>query len=346
VGVIAKKGTAGRIVFHIKKYLIVYSMMAIAVGYLMGLSFHQVVVDNTAVFKHISTVFVFFMIYPMMINLNLSELPRAAKEPRPIILSLIYNFVLTPIITYILVLSFISNKDIALGIFLVMLIPGSSMSIGYTGLSRGSIEVATIALAVNFALIPVVMPLILSLVGSAYSVTIPLRDLMVTVLVVLILPMFLGDLTRRAIIKYKGEEKLLKEYKPLFSLVTMISMLFIIWVIFFLKAELIQKQWHFLVDMAIFAGLYLIIAMPLFTWLDKKASLSYRDHMGIIYLSTGKNNGTAIAIAMMAFTPLVALPAATLPLFQIIFMLVYLNLSVRLEGYFSSEKESLRYRSD
>jgi len=70
--------------------------------------------------------------------------------------------------------------------------------------------------------------------------------------------------------------------------------------------------------MARFAGICLIVAMPLFTWLDKKFSLSYRDHMDIIYLSTGKNNGTAIA--MMAFTSLVALPAAALPLFQIIFI--------------------------
>ena len=331
-------GGIHRVVFHIKKYLIVYSLLAISVGYLMGLSYHQVVADNAAIFKHISTVFVFFMIYPMMINLSLSQLPKAFKKPRPIILSLVYNFVLTPIITYILVLSFISNKDIALGIFLVMLIPGSSMSIGYTGLSKGSIEMATIALAVNFALIPVVMPFILSIVGSAYSVTIPLGDLMFTILIVLILPMFLGDFTRRGIIKYRGEEKLLRDYKPIFSLVTMISMLFIIWVIFFMKAELIQKQWHFLVDMAIFAGIYLIVAMPLFTWLDKKFSLSYKDHMGIIYLSSGKNNGTAIAIAMMAFTPLVALPAATLPLFQIIFMLGYLNLAERIERYFSSKK--------
>jgi len=51
--------------------------------------------------------------------------------------------------------------------------------------------------------------------------------------------------------------------------------------------------------------------------------ISYDDHMGIVFASTGKNNGTAIALATAAFSPLVAVPAATLPIFQIIW--VYSN---------------------
>lgn len=35
--------------------------------------------------------------------------------------------------------------------------------------------------------------------------------------------------------------------------------------------------------------------------------------MAVVFTSTGKNNGTAIAIAPMAFSPIVAIPVETIP---------------------------------
>jgi len=52
----------------------------------------------------------------------------------------------------------------------------------------------------------------------------------------------------------------------------------------------------------------------------------YEDHMGMVFASTGKNEGTAIAIATTAFSPLVAVPAAMMPIFQIVFLVGYLKL--------------------
>ena len=60
----------------------------------------------------------------------------------------------------------------------------------------------------------------------------------------------------------------------------------------------------------------------------------------ILFARTGKNNGTAIAIAMMAFPPLVAVPAATMPIFQIVFLVLYLKMAQWLRAYFA-RSESL-----
>lgn len=62
--------------------------------------------------------------------------------------------------------------------------------------------------------------------------------------------------------------------------------------------------------------------------------------MGIAFLSAGKNNGTAIAIALMALNPLTAIPAATLPIFQIIFSIGYVQLAGRVKRLFSQPKVS------
>jgi hypothetical protein len=52
--------------------------------------------------------------------------------------------------------------------------------------------------------------------------------------------------------------------------------------------------------------------------------------MAVVFASTGKNNGTAIAIAAMAFSPMVAIPAATMPIFQVLLLVGYLKLAAGL----------------
>ena len=319
---------------NLQKYLLLYSLIAIFLGLVLGANFR---VQNKPLMSDIATALVFLMIYPMMINLNISRFPLFLKKPKTILLSLIYNFVITPLISILMIHFFISDPNLAVGFLLVMLIPGSSMSIGYTGLAGGSLEVATIALGINFILIPVLLPIFMHIMSSSYHVAIPIWVLIKTILLVLILPMILGDLTRRAILKRGGKKKFI-EIKPFLSTITMVSMLLIVALIFFMKADLLIKKWQILALLSMVTLIYILVMLAIITWIDKRAGLSYAEHMGIVFLSTGKNNGTAIAIAMLAFNPMVAIPAATLPLFQIIFLILYLHFSEKIKNYFG-EKE-------
>jgi len=149
--------------------------------------------------------------------------------------------------------------------------------------------------------------------------------------------MVLGDLTRRLILRGAGKTGY-EAAKPLLSTVTMVGMLLVVAVIFFTKAELLAEKWRVLIPLAVVTLLYLIVMFPLMTWINRRAGLSYEEHMGIAFLSTGKNNGTAIAIALMAFNPLTAIPAATLPLFQIIFSIIYVQLAPRVKRFFGVPK--------
>jgi len=319
---------------HLKKYLLLYSIFAIAFGWFLGLQFPTVAINNKKFFSSMITVIVFLMIYPMMINLNLGKIPKVFKRPKPIALSLIYNFILTPILSFLLIALFIHNKTLALGFLLVMIIPGSSMSIGYTGLAGGDIEVATLSLGVNFLLIPVMLPIWLKVLGTAYNVPIPLGLLIKTILIVLIIPMFLGDITRRGILKKFSTEKFLN-LKPLFGSITMIMMLLIVTLIFFLKAPLLLKKWQIIVNLAFVNTIFLIIMLLFITILNRIINFTYKEHMAISFLSTGKNNGTAIAIATLGFAPLVAIPAAVLPIFQIILLILYLKMENPIKKIFN-----------
>ena len=325
-----------KITKHLKTNLLWYALLAIAAGWVSGMIFPEYISENKKVLSTLITLFVFMMIYPMMINLNLGKIPGVLKEPKPILLTIFYNFIVTPLISLLFVKFFIHDSEIALGFMLVMLIPGSSMSLGYTGLVEGSLEIATVAMGFLFVLIPILMPFFIHILGKTYNVAIPMGLLLKTVIIVLIIPMIAGDLTRRGIIKSKGMDGY-KTVKPLFSLITMVTMLLMVTLIFMLKAPVLFKQWKVVINLAAITLAYLAVMFSLMTVLDKLLKINYKQHMAIAFLSTGKNNGTAIAIAMLAFSPLVAIPAAILPLFQIIFSIGYVQLFRRIKSYFGEK---------
>ena len=320
---------------NLKTNLLWYALASIAAGWVLGLLFPSVSVRHSGLFKTITTVLVFFMIYPMMVNLNITKMADVARNPKAVLLSLAYNFLVTPALSLTFATLFFRNSpQIALGFWLVMLIPGSSMSLGYTGLTKGNLEVGAIALGLNFVVVPFVLPFVMHLLSGAYRIHVPLRSLIWTVVLVLLLPMVLGDLTRRAVLR-AGGKKGFEAVKPLLSAVTMVGMLLVVAVIFFTKAQLLAEKWRILIPLALVTFLYLLVMFPIMTWVNRLAGLTYEEHMGIVFLSAGKNNGTAIAIALMAFNPLTAIPAATLPIFQIIFSIGYVQLAGRVKRLFS-----------
>lgn len=81
---------------------------------------------------------------------------------------------------------------------------------------------------------------------------------------------------------------------------------------------------------------FLVVILALMTWLNRRLGLSYEEHMAVAFVSSGKNNATAIAIAISVagLSPLVAVPAATLSLFQAVLLVAYVHLAGRLRSYF------------
>ena len=326
--------TVKKVVMNLKKYLVLYALLALITGWIMGVNLSSVAISHKDVFSNLIILFVFLMIYPMMINMDWGEVKRVVKEPKAVLLSIFYNYIMTPIIAYFLAKLFIHNAELALGFMLVMLIPVSSSSVGYTGIVKGSVEVAMIAQAFNFLLIPILTPVYLHLLSKGTNIHVPMHSILKSILIVVILPMLLGYITRVIIIKAKGKEGL-KKIMPITGLMTIASMLLVVFFIFFLKGNMLLSKWGILIQLGIVTLIYIILVLLLETLLNKKFGLSYEEHMGIVFLSTGKNNGTAVAIATMAFGPLVAIPAAVLPIFQIILLIVYIHMEKIIWNYFN-----------
>lgn len=322
-----------RIQQHLSRWLIAYAVGSMAIGLALGRPLVGWTQTHAATVKNLTTVAVFLIIYPMMVNIRLDALAKAGRNLRGLALAVGYNFLWAPLLGYALARLFLHDSMLALGFLLVMVVPCSSMSIAYTGLAEGDIELATVVVAVSFVLAIAAVPLWMSLFAANYSVPIPLHDMLVSILTVLIAPMVLGYLTRRLVIRSLGEGRL-REVQPVLSSASMLAMFAIVFLIFFAKADLIVSKWGTVLLLLVPNGLFIALTLLAATWLDRRIRLPYREHMAVVFASTGKNNGTAIAIATMAFSPMVAIPAATMPIFQVMLLVLYLRAAPWLRKYF------------
>lgn len=318
---------------HLNKWMLLYVLLAIGVGLLIGYPSAKWVQTNQSFVSTLTTVAVFFVIYPMMVNLKIKSLVKAGKNVKGLLLAMIYNFVWTPLLGFVLAKLFLQDPLIALGFLLVMVVPCSSMAVGYTGLSGANVELATVAVALSFVVAVFTVPFWMTLFASHYSVPVPIREMMTTILTVLIAPMILGFITRQILVRWLGEKKFM-QFQPFFPSISLLSMFGIIFLIFFGKAAMILSKWQVVLILLVPSALYVLLSLALQTWLNRRLGLSYQDHMAVAFASSSSNNSTAIAIATMAFTPLVAVPAATMPIIQSILMVSYLKLAPQVRKYF------------
>jgi ACR3 family arsenite transporter len=319
---------------HLNRFLLGYALAVMALGLAFGYPAATWTKQHSSLLSNLTTVGVFLIIFPMMVNVRFGALVKAGRNLKGLALALAFNFLWAPLVGWGLAHLFLHDHQLALGFLLVMVVPCSSMSIAYTGLAKGDLELATVVVASSFLLSLAAVPVWMSVFASGYHVPVPMHDLLVSILEVLLAPMVLGFATRAVIARRRGHEAI-KRLQPLLGAASLLAMFAIIFLIFFAKEQMIADKWHTVLLLLVPNALFVAITLLVATWLDRRLGLSYREHMAVVFASTGKNNATAIAIATVAFSPLVAVPAATMPIFQIILLVGYLKAAGRVRRYFT-----------
>ncbi len=319
---------------HLDKYLPIYVTLSMIAGFLVG--WHTNLKPYHEILKTLNILVVISMIYPMMINLQLGELKNSVKLWKQLTIATTMGLVISPLIMYASIwlteLFHTMNHVLALGLLLAVVVPCSSMSIAYTGFTKGKIELATIVVALSFTLAIVSVPLWLKVFASSYHIAISTWLLIKTILIVVITPMILGILTRWYLLKRMGSDGFLK-IKPAFPAISLLGMYTIVFLIFMEKAALIASKISMVAIALIPLTLYYLISLGFMTFVDKLVGISYKDHMAITFTSVGKNEGTAMAIALAAGTGLMAIAPALTPIIQIPFLVGYVKIWKKIANF-------------
>jgi ACR3 family arsenite transporter len=319
---------------HVRKYLILYTLLSVASAVPAGYYSQDFTAANKGLFSNLVIFFAILTIYPSMVQLKTEGLAKTFKLWKPIFVSLIYVFLLSPIIAFTLAPTF-GNNQIGIGFLAANVVPASSASLGYVLIAGGSIELATALAVLSLVIAIPAIPFFLSLYGGQVSVTTPTIPIMTSVLYILILPLIAGQLTRYPIRKKKGVSFVNTTIRPYLSLATMLSMFALIFVlvdkeaaVMITKPELVGYIIGY--QSAIIIGI-LVVSMIV----SRLMRFSYEDHQAVAFISVTKNQSVAAAIATMALNPASALAPAIIPMIQPVIAIVYIHFEKPVRRFFA-----------
>jgi ACR3 family arsenite transporter len=263
----------------------------------------------------------FLMMYPAMTNVKVEDLGKAARSPKQLLIVLFFNFLIAPFFMLFLAKLFLSGQgqsDLYVGLVLYGLAPCIAMVIVFTFLALGNNALAIVLVAINSIAQMMLIPFYAKLLLGNVSFDVFLVG--ESVLLYLGVPLVAGFLTRKIAVSKMGEDGF-KNFKTYLDSLSILGLLFTLVVMFALKGDLILERPIIIVQMAIPMTLFFWIMFAVVYLVSWKLGLNYEDSVAVAFNSTGRDFEIAIAIAITAFNPAVALATVIGPLIEVPVML-------------------------
>jgi ACR3 family arsenite transporter len=269
----------------------------------------------------------FAMMYPAMTNIRLGEVGTAVRSPRQLIVLLAFNYLVAPFVMLALANIFVSDPELHTGLVLYGLAPCIAMVIIFTYLAKGNAPMALVFVAVNSVIQMLLIPVYARLLIG--NVEFDVWVVAESVVLYLGLPLVLGVLTRYLATR-RGGEASMDRLKPGLTALSILGLLFTLIVMFALKGDLIIERPGIVIEMAIPMILFFTFMFFVVLFVGWRLHFKYADAVAVAFSATGRDFEIAIAIAITAFSPTVALATVVGPLIEVPVMLTLVWAAMRL----------------
>lgn len=318
-----------------RKYLPLWVALSITLALVIGYYSHGVIVLKPAI-----PFFLFVMLYPMMINLKVEDIGKAAKDLKLLIVAVFMNFLLTPLLGAIWTYVLFRHADpyLATGFILKVTVPCSGMVAAWTGYAKGKVESALILVALSMVLAIFLVPFWMWALAGTYVAIDPYM-IFKKMLLIVVLPLIAGLITRRILLRKYGMQHYKQKIAPYFPAISTCGMLVMVFIIISSQAKLILGNFHWIMLVILGIATLYPSLFAIAVLLSKLAHIEHGHSMALGYSVTAKNHAITIGVATMAFSgTLAVLPAAVAPVIQIPIMLFYLTLSERIRRFLHPEE--------
>jgi ACR3 family arsenite transporter len=310
-----------------ERYLTIWVFLCIAGGISLGKIAPGVAttLNNFSIYQVSIPIAVclFFMMYPIMVKIDFSQVLKSAKTPKPVLLTLFINWAIKPFsmcaISY-LFLGYLfrdllpgtellaNGEEVELwrsyiaGTILLGIAPCTAMVLMWGHLSRGNDGLTLVMVAINSLMMLLLYGPLGGLLLNVNSMPVPWQTMFLSVSIYVALPLVAGYFSRKFIIKHKCLEWFNAKFVRRLTPVSITALLITLILLFSFKGEVIVENPLTILWIAIPLTIQTLVIFSLgYFVLSRWLKLSYQDAAPVSLIGASNHFEVAIATAVIIF---------------------------------------------
>ena len=244
----------------------------------------------------------------MGMTMRLDDFKAILQTPKAVCIGVMAQFIVMPLLAYVLCLIFQLPAELAVGVILVGCCPGGTASNVITYMAKGNTALSVACTAVSTLLAPLLTPFIFYLLASQW-IEINAWSMLSSILQVVLLPIVLGVILRSV---FKQQ---IQQYISVMPLISVLAIVFIVAAIIGgSKAQLLHSGVLIFLVVALHNGFGYLLGFCC----SRLLNLNYADSKAVAIEVGMQNSGLGVALAAVHFAtaPLTALPSAIFSLWH------------------------------
>ena len=296
----------GRTISFFEKFLPLWVGLCI----LIGIIFSQIIPGISEAINSFSIgqisipigICLFLMMYPAMLNLQVLELKKLGKNPKPIILTIVSNWLIAPFVGLLMARIFVPGyEQLIVAIILLSSSPCTAMVLVWGWMAKGNQEQNVVNTSLNTITIIFGYAPMVTLLTGIQNIPVDWILLLVSIFIFIGLPLLFGLISKRLLISSKGEDWFDNTYRPIVGKISIAALLTTLVVLFSMNGEVLlnNPDLLLLISIPLLVGFFIVVGYNIL--ITKLTKLKYKEAVITVIIGSSSHFEIAIATAIAMY---------------------------------------------